>query len=267
MSQIPRDILSFWNEYPNEEDDPSEKRNLQFYQNILRCQPDRLLIDELHERWKDKFDILEAKHGYIQWLFPIREYGMNYDSQPLQPHEIKEMRASEEVMQRILRSYRLMLSFFGMTLLDEQTGLLARSEDEERCLNSGVPLRASRYRNLTVSHHNNLRISRILKCLSEMGLEHLNAGFLLHVLYEQSSENQLKDRHGYLQSSMDRWWANCIRNQEERDFIGMLIMRVRHGELVFTREKYEELLERRQRIGTFLWEEPGSEREEEVPEQ
>jgi hypothetical protein len=45
--------------------------------------------------------------------FPIREYGMNYESQPLQKHEIVEMKASEEIIQRILRSYRLMLSFYG----------------------------------------------------------------------------------------------------------------------------------------------------------
>lgn len=89
-----------------------------------------------------------------------------------------------------------------------------------------------------------------------MGLEHLNAGFLLHVLYEQSTENQLRDRYNYLQTSMDRWWANCIRNQEEREFVGMLITRVRRGELRLTREKYEELLERRKRIGSFRWEEP-----------
>ena len=109
---------------------------------------------------------------------------------------------------------------------------------------------------VAVSHHNNLRISRILKCMSEMGLEHLNAGLLLHVLYEQSTENQLKDRYGYLQSSMDRWWANCIRNQEEREFIGLLIGRVRRGEVKLEREKYEELLERRKRIGILAWDEP-----------
>jgi hypothetical protein len=49
----------------------------------------------------------------IHIRFPIREYGMNYESQPLQEHEIEEMKASEEVIERILRSYRLMLSFYG----------------------------------------------------------------------------------------------------------------------------------------------------------
>ncbi len=83
MAQVPRDIAEFLREYPDQDDDLSEKRNLLFYQvrltsstshvltskqNTHRCQPDGLLIDELHERWEGKFDILEAKHGYIQWL-------------------------------------------------------------------------------------------------------------------------------------------------------------------------------------------------------
>jgi Opioid growth factor receptor (OGFr) conserved region len=54
-----------------------------------------------------------ALRPIIRIRFPIREYGMNYASQPLQEHEIEEMKASEEVIERILRSYRLMLSFYG----------------------------------------------------------------------------------------------------------------------------------------------------------
>lgn len=68
MSQLPRDILQFLQRYPDVEDDPTDQRNLQFYKNQTRCQPDELLIDEIHERWKGRYDLLEAKHGYIQWL-------------------------------------------------------------------------------------------------------------------------------------------------------------------------------------------------------
>ena len=54
----------------------------------------------------------------IRIRFPIREYGMNFESQPLQEHEIEEMKASEEIIERILRSYRLMLSFYGEDQVD-----------------------------------------------------------------------------------------------------------------------------------------------------
>jgi hypothetical protein len=113
--------------------------------------------------------------------------------------------------------------------------------------------------------HNNLRISRILKCLSELGLERLNTGFLLHVLNEQSEHAMLNSKA--IRSSMDTWfvpppllsnfrltyraprWANCIRNDQERNYIGSMIHEVRRGRLVFTRKLYEDMLERRARIG------------------
>ncbi len=81
-----------------------------------------------------------------------------------------------------------------------------------------------------------------MKCLSELGLERLNAGFLLHILNEQSENEELNTR--VIHVSMDRWWANCIRNEEERERIGNLIRRVRMAEddYVFTRQDYENAL-------------------------
>lgn len=105
------------------------------------------------------------------------------------------------------------------------------------------------------SSHNYLRISRILKCLSEMGLEHLSAGFLLHVLNEQSESHELNSPS--LCNSMDRWWANCIRNQEERLWIRDLIRNVRSAKdnYVFTRQDYEEALQNRVKTGRLALQE------------
>lgn len=65
---------------------------------------------------------------------------MNYESQPLQTHEISEMKADPVILQRIISSYELMLDFYGMRLVSEETGLLDRT----------LPPRdyASRYHNL-----------------------------------------------------------------------------------------------------------------------
>ena len=82
-----------------------------------------------------------------------------------------------------------------------------------------------------------------------MGLEHLNGGFLLHLLNEQSEHNSLAD--AYLIGSMDRWWANCLRNQEERQVIGEAITKVRSGQMTFTREMYEDALRQRKEAGTL----------------
>ncbi|EPQ54589.1 opioid growth factor receptor [Gloeophyllum trabeum ATCC 11539] len=236
---LPRDIVEFLDSYPGEEDDISLNANLEFYSNRLRCRPDNLLIDELHERWLGDYQKLEYKHGYIQWLFPIREHGMNYESQPLQTHEIEFMRNDEQIMGRLLLSYRLMLDFYGMRLESQETGLLNRSPSSHF---------GARYQNLVRSSHNNLRISRILKCLSEFGLERLNAGFLLHVLNEQSEHGHLNSP--MLLSSMDRWWTNCLRNEEERLYIASLIQKARGDpDFVFSRGMYEEALERRRSAG------------------
>ncbi|GBE84418.1 Opioid growth factor receptor-like protein [Sparassis crispa] len=163
---------------------------------------------------------------------------MNYESQPLQAHEIASMKADPEIVDRVFRSYELMLDFYGMRLQTRETGLTARSSRNH----------AERYRNLVRSSHNYLRISRVLKCLSELGLEHLNGGFLLHVLNEQSEHNQLNTAG--IRSSMDRWWANCIRNEEERKWVRDTIQKVRSKDgYVFTREMYEQALERRRDTG------------------
>ena len=34
---------------------------------------------------------IESHHGFIQWIFPIREIGMNSNASPLQLHEIEEI--------------------------------------------------------------------------------------------------------------------------------------------------------------------------------
>jgi len=59
--------------------------------------------------------------------FPIREHGMNWGAKPLQSHERDAMRADPAVIARVIKSYELMLDFYGMQLLDQETGLLSRS--------------------------------------------------------------------------------------------------------------------------------------------
>lgn len=75
---------------------------------------------------------------------------MNGLSQPLEQHEIQEMKASPEVMGRVMRSYKMMLSFYGMSLLDEETGLLDRSEYEIRAIDPQRRRRSDRSRYLNL---------------------------------------------------------------------------------------------------------------------
>jgi len=51
---LPRDIQQFLHQYPDVEDDTTLSANLDFYSNKRRCQPDNLLIDQIHQRYVDR---------------------------------------------------------------------------------------------------------------------------------------------------------------------------------------------------------------------
>ncbi|KAH7885291.1 opioid growth factor receptor conserved region-domain-containing protein [Phlebopus sp. FC_14] len=240
---LPRDIQAFLANYRNNvvgTTPPGPSTNHLFYLNKRRCKPDHLFIDEIHARWTGDYDELEYNHGYIQWIFPIQEDGVNFSAAKLQPHEIPLMKNDSQITRRLITSYIMMLDFYGMHLLSEDTGLLSRSLPPKKF--------TPRYKNLIRAPHNNLRISRILKCLSELGLERFNAAFLLHVLNEQSEHGELNSP--LIRDSMDRWWANCIRDESERTWVGRTVAKVRAGE-PFTREMYETALEIRRVSGKF----------------
>jgi Opioid growth factor receptor (OGFr) conserved region len=65
---------------------------------------------------------------------------MNFESQPLQAHEIEAMKADPEIIRRIVESYKLMLDFYGMKLASLDTGLVQRATPPRNYEN--------RYRNL-----------------------------------------------------------------------------------------------------------------------
>ena len=103
-----RDMTEYRNGYPKASTDTRMNSNYEFYTNQIRCDPDGDLIDNIHKKWFGNYDKLEYHHGYIQWLFPIREKGLNWSADPLQKHEIEKLTKNEEAMQRLLASYRLM---------------------------------------------------------------------------------------------------------------------------------------------------------------
>ena len=185
-------------------DDAAKDQNLRFYQNNMPSRPDGALIDTIHKKWWGRYGGLERHHGYIQWLFPIHESGMNWESQVLQRHEAVAISSDAALQARVLVSYRLMLDFYGMQLADEQTGEVRRrpaGQFEER------------YRNLNTSSHNYLRITRILKSLGEFGLERLKLPFLRFFLSEATLHGHLRNA---LRSCLD-YWVPCLRQKADRD--------------------------------------------------
>uniref|UniRef100_A0A8C3RRP8 Opioid growth factor receptor n=1 Tax=Chelydra serpentina TaxID=8475 RepID=A0A8C3RRP8_CHESE len=160
-----------------------------------------LFIDELLEAWQEDYETLEENHSYIQWLFPLRERGMNWRAKPLTCKEIQAFKQSKEVMQRFVRAYKLMLDFYGINLIDQETGEVQKAENWR-----------PRFRNLDRFSHNNLRITRILKCLGEMGYEHYQVRLVKFFLTETLVCQTLPN----VKRSVLDYFLFTIRNKQKR---------------------------------------------------
>ncbi|XP_056405242.1 opioid growth factor receptor-like protein 1 isoform X2 [Hyla sarda] len=175
--------------------------NLDFYQNKERFEPNGLCIDDLLSDWKEDYPTLERNHSYIQWLFPLREYGMNSYAKPLTLNEIAMMKKDKAVMARFLKAYRLMLHFYGIKLINEETGEVKKEANWEE-----------RFKNLNYHSHNNLRITRILKCLGEMGYDHFQAPLVKFFLEETLVQNRLPN----VKRSVLDYFMFAVKNKYER---------------------------------------------------
>ena len=122
----------------------------------------RLLEDILgqDDRW------LETTHDYIQWLFPLRERsGANASAPVLDEDVIRAFREDALLRRRLLDSWLRMLSFYGLTV---RQGRIVKADHW-----------ADRKHDwFTQPTHNDLRITRILKSLSLLGLHEEAARFL-----------------------------------------------------------------------------------------
>ncbi|GAA5993321.1 hypothetical protein JCM10908_001428 [Rhodotorula pacifica] len=260
-SSLPHDILSFLLHYPflDPADDLSLNANLKFYQDRQAARPRRARCTELQDELRGNWDELEWRHDFVQWFFPIREQGVNWEAQPLQPHEVEAIKADPAAMSRLLESYRIMLAFYGLRLVDETTGELDL-EDSEAAPSPGSYLRG--FRNLETNSHNFLRITRVLKCLGEFGLERYPPAFLLFILALQSpppfpssstssssssssfsedaaSSGPYLDKPSLIRS-FDTYWRWCIRDDSDREFVIRRSDEVRKGDGSWTVKEYRQ---------------------------
>ncbi|NXX13882.1 OGFR factor, partial [Podargus strigoides] len=134
-------------------------------------------------------------------LFPLRERGMNCCARRLTTQEIQAFKKSKEVMQRFIRAYQLMLRFYGIILTNEETGELKKAENW-----------AERFQNLNRFSHNNLRITRILKCLGEMGYEH----YQVHLVKFFLTETLVKETLPNVRRSALDYFLFTVRSKRSR---------------------------------------------------
>ncbi|XP_071020868.1 opioid growth factor receptor-like isoform X1 [Oncorhynchus clarkii lewisi] len=199
-----KDMQNYRKGYPNLTDDEcSEERmfNLKFYLNEYPSSPDDIFIESFHKEWKTDYKRLERVHSYIQWLFPLREPGVNYMASELTKKEILAFRESEEAKKRLVESYELMLGFYGIQLVNKDTGEVKRAENWRE-----------RFANLERNMHNNLRITRILKSLGELGFEHYQSPLVRFFLEETLVKRNLSS----VKRSVLDYFLFAIRDKQKR---------------------------------------------------
>ncbi|KAK3554221.1 hypothetical protein QTP70_020188 [Hemibagrus guttatus] len=197
-----KDLYKYRHSYPNYKEPRlrNEYRNLRFYLNKIPLVPDGIYVEEILTKWKGDYDKLEHNHTYIQWLFPLREQGLNFYAHELTQDEIKDFQSTPEAKRRFVLAYAIMLDFFGIKLLDKN-GNVARA-----------PNWKDRFQHLNESQHNYLRITRILKSLGELGFESYKLP-LVHLLLEEALvQGTLANmRHSALE-----YFVYTLRNHSQR---------------------------------------------------
>merc|ERR1712127_479802 len=71
----------------------------------------------------------------------------------------------------------------------------------------------ARYRNLLLNRHNNLRITRILKCLGDMHLELFQIGWIKFLIEEVFVTKELTT----LDTSLVNFWVHTVKDDSTRN--------------------------------------------------
>lgn len=163
--------------------------------------PDNVYIHEFHDEWYGNYEALESVHSYIQWLFPLQEPGMNREASTLTKEEIQQFCQNDAAKKNLLKSYKLMLDFYGIELCDEETGDVRRA-----------PNWRERFNNLNNRTHNSLRITRILKCLATLGFQHYQTPLVRFFLEETVEKGELPN----VKDSVLNYFLFAVRDKKQR---------------------------------------------------
>ncbi|MHC0062323.1 opioid growth factor receptor-related protein [Nostoc sp. UIC 10890] len=152
----------------------------------------------IQDIWTWNFEELECAHDYIQWLFPLAEQSaFNPDAPIVDESVIQAFQINPHLRQNLLRSFTVMLQFYGLQRYESNDGKIVVSQSED------YPNRKREW--VSILDHNYLRITRILKCLITFGLENEAQAFYkcLRQIYHENS-----DRIG---GETFRYWTIAVK--------------------------------------------------------
>jgi hypothetical protein len=157
----------------------------------------------------DDYQFLEEFHAFIQWLFPLfTKSRFNPDAQPLTQDEVESMRNDSIAMKNLIKSFKMMLNFYGFTFGDNDGNIVRTSNWRER------------FENLKNKPHNYDRITRILNCLNIFGFRKFAKKFL-DALQKNIFLNNRPLHTNRIFDSFKRFWTGFIeeKNYPKSDFI------------------------------------------------
>src|SRR5262249_31103665 len=149
----------------------------------------------LKEIWTWSDDDLEEVHDFIQWLFPLPEPSQyNPDTPLLSEEDIAAFKCGPMLQANLMKSFDRILGFLGFALdnagkVVEGDNFSARISDVWAVLN-----------------HNWLRITRILRSLTLLGME-----AQAQALYERLSE-YYKSRRFPIPPDTFRYWTDGVNS-------------------------------------------------------
>ena len=165
---LPQDIVEErLNPITEEQEQPRSER-LRFYLSALRPKFCGLTLDELLESWAGDLQKLESDKSYFQFLFPAFS---GRDA----VEDARTFRMSHEIAERIFRAYAMMLQFYGLQLVDRQSGKVARAANYQE-----------RYRQAFLLSFNQAayRIKKILQFLNITGFRKYAVQLVQFLHYE-----------------------------------------------------------------------------------
>ena len=138
---------------------------------------------------------MESVHDYIQWLFPLPERsGFNVSAPVLTREDIQEFRTRTDLQETLRVSFLRMMNFYGF---ESQSG-------EQITITRAPNFEAKAKGWLSSSNHNHLRITRILRCLTVLGLE-AEAKDFFGCLAEVYKDEQNKPLPAISEETMEYW--------------------------------------------------------------
>lgn len=155
---------------------------------------------KIQQMWAWDFEELECTHDYIQWLFPINEKShFNPDAPIVDEEIIQAFREDRQLQKNLLRSFSILLHFYGLKLATDGKGKVVVKKSEN------YPVRKQEWVNIL--NHNYLRITRVLKCLMAFGFSEEAQAFYecLRQIYREDSDQ--------IGSETFQYWTKAINRE------------------------------------------------------